>query len=44
VPEVVSKTVAAGGAVVEGPRKMGGGDFALIKDPAGATFAIYSAG
>lgn len=31
-----------GGAVLDGPRAMGGGTFAVIRDPAGAIFAVYS--
>jgi uncharacterized protein len=32
----------AGGSVVDGPRKMGGQDFCVIKDPAGAVLALVS--
>ncbi len=31
-----------GGKVVAGPRMMGGGRFAVIQDPAGATCALYA--
>ena len=31
-----------GGEVLDGPRKMGGSDFCVIKDPAGAVLALVS--
>jgi len=31
-----------GGTVLDGPRSMGGGTFAVIRDPAGAIFAVFS--
>lgn len=37
------KAVALGGRIVDGPRKMGGGDFAVVQDPAGAVVALYCA-
>jgi predicted enzyme related to lactoylglutathione lyase len=46
VPDVAAaarKCVELGGKLVNGPRKMGGGDFALIQDPAGAVCALYCA-
>jgi|SRR5690606_4109995 len=33
---------AKGGKVIDGPRKMGGKDFAVLQDPAGAVLAIIS--
>jgi predicted enzyme related to lactoylglutathione lyase len=44
VPDVaaaVKKCLELGGKVVTGPRKSGGGDFAVIQDPAGAVCALY---
>ena len=44
VPDVAvaaQKCVELGGRIVTGPRKMGGGDFAVIQDPAGAVCALY---
>jgi predicted enzyme related to lactoylglutathione lyase len=44
VPDVsaaANKCVECGGKVIDGPRKMGGGDFAVIQDPAGAVCALY---
>lgn len=35
------KCVELGGKVLNGPRKMGGGDFCVIQDPAGAVCALY---
>lgn len=32
-----------GGVVVAGPRDLGGGRFAVIRDPAGAVAALYQA-
>jgi predicted enzyme related to lactoylglutathione lyase len=46
VPDVAAaarKCLELGGKVVTGPRKMGGGDFAVIQDPAGAVCALYCA-
>jgi predicted enzyme related to lactoylglutathione lyase len=37
------KCVELGGKVLNGPRKMGGGDFCVIQDPAGAVCALYRA-
>lgn len=33
-----------GGLVLSGPRSAGGGKFAIIQDPAGATCGLYQAG
>ena len=33
-----------GGRVLDGPRTVGGGRFAVIRDPAGAVAALYQAG
>jgi predicted enzyme related to lactoylglutathione lyase len=38
------KCVELGGKVLDGPRKMGAGDFAVIQDPAGAVCALFHAG
>lgn len=40
----VSACLSRGGAVVSGPRSVGGGQFAVIRDPAGAVFAVYQPG
>jgi len=37
----VSRCEAAGGEVVAGPGRAGGGRYCVIRDPAGAVFAIY---
>jgi len=34
--------VGSGGRIVEGPRKMGGQDFCVLQDPAGAYLALVS--
>lgn len=36
-----ARCVELGGEVVTGPRKMGGGRFCVIRDPAGAVAALY---
>jgi len=36
------KAAELGGAVIDGPRDVGGGRFAVIRDPAGAVCAVYS--
>lgn len=36
--------IANGGAVLSGPRAMGGGRFAVIQDPAGAVIALWQHG
>jgi len=38
----VAKTLELGGKLVSGPRKLGEADFAVVQDPAGAVFALYS--
>ena len=38
------RCVELGGAVLDGPRAMGGGRFAVIRDPAGAVAALYRPG
>ena len=42
VPVAAQRAVALGGKILDGPRKMGGGDFCLIQDPAGAVAALFS--
>jgi predicted enzyme related to lactoylglutathione lyase len=37
----VAQVKAHGGELLDGPRKMGEDHYALIKDPAGAVFALY---
>ena len=37
----VLKCLDLGGEVVTGPRTMGGGQFAVIRDPAGAVLALF---
>lgn len=37
------KVVELGGEIMDGPRKMGGGRFCVIRDPAGAVCALISA-
>lgn len=47
VPDVAAaaeRCVALGGEVVTGPRMMGSGGFAVIRDPAGAVIGLFSAG
>ena len=39
-----AKAVELGGAVLDGPREMGYGRFAVIRDPAGAVCALYKDG
>jgi hypothetical protein len=41
VDAAAAKAVELGGAVVHGPRLLGGGRFAVIRDPAGAVCALY---
>ncbi len=36
------KAVALGGAIIDGPRQLGSGQFCVIRDPAGAMFALIS--
>jgi predicted enzyme related to lactoylglutathione lyase len=40
VAECARRATEAGGAVVDGPRKMGGSMFAVIRDPAGAVIGV----
>lgn len=37
----VARCVELGGAVIEGPRTAGSGRFCVLRDPAGAPFALY---
>ena len=39
-----ARCVKLGGSVVDGPRTMGGGRFAVVRDPAGAVCALWNAG
>src|SRR5687768_13574363 len=39
-----AKAVELGGAVLDGPREMGYGRFAVIRDPAGAVCALFKEG
>jgi predicted enzyme related to lactoylglutathione lyase len=43
VPASLEKVLALGGSVIDGPRKLGGRDFACIRDPAGAYLALIEA-
>lgn len=40
----VSAATDAGGTVVAGPQRDGGSGYAVLRDPAGATFAVFQAG
>lgn len=40
----VSAATGAGGAVVAGPQRDGASGYAVLRDPAGATFAVFQAG
>jgi hypothetical protein len=42
VPESAQRVVDLGGKIVDGPRDMGGMEFCLIQDPAGAVAALIS--
>lgn len=42
VDESARRAAEQGGAVIDGPRDMGGGRFAVIRDPAGAVCALYA--
>jgi predicted enzyme related to lactoylglutathione lyase len=45
VPDVdaaAAECSALGGAVISGPRSMGGGRFCVIRDPAGAVCALFA--
>lgn len=37
-----AKAKELGGTVLDGPRGIGGGRFAVVKDPAGAVFALWT--
>lgn len=41
VEQSAAKCVELGGEVLIGPKEMGGGQFAVIKDPAGAVCALW---
>lgn len=43
VDESAKACTARGGKVLEGPRRMGSNNFAVIEDPAGAVMALVSA-
>jgi len=43
VDESANACTANGGAVIVGPKPMGDGRFAVIRDPSGATAALYQA-
>ena len=40
----VAACLSRGGSVVSGPRSLGSAEFAVIRDPAGAVFAVYQPG
>ncbi len=42
VDAAAAECVALGGAIVAGPRPMGGGRFCVIRDPAGAVCALFA--
>ncbi len=42
VYECAERCKASGGEVVNGPRKMGGHDFCVLRDPAGAYIAVIA--
>ncbi len=42
VAESANRCVELGGEILDGPRKMGYGDFCVIRDPAGAVCALYA--
>lgn len=41
IAAAVAKVESLGGEVLDGPRKLGGAQFACVKDPAGAAIALY---
>ena len=41
IEESIAQATAAGGEVLRAPKSMGGGTFAVLKDPAGACFALW---
>ena len=42
VQAAANRCTASGGKVIEGPRKMGGSDFCIIRNPAGAILALIT--
>lgn len=42
VADSASRCAKMGGKVLEGPKRMGGSDFCVIQDPAGAVMALVS--
>ncbi|NVB39303.1 VOC family protein [Pseudenhygromyxa sp. WMMC2535] len=40
----LAKVSAGGGEIIDGPRSAGDGRMAVVRDPAGATFALHQAG
>ena len=42
VADSIEQCIKLGGEVIEGPRKLSGSDFCIIKDPAGAVLALMS--
>ncbi|HRK05216.1 MAG TPA: VOC family protein [Chlorobiota bacterium] len=42
VDAAANAALAAGGKVIDGPRRMGSGQFAVIEDPQGAKFAVFA--
>ena len=42
VNAAANRCVELGGRIVDGPREMGGVDFCLLEDPAGAVLAVVS--
>ena len=42
VRAAAAECVALGGSIVAGPREMGGGNFCVIRDPAGAVCALFT--
>jgi len=43
VDAAAARAAELGGEIIDGPRDMGGGRFAAVRDPASAVFALYSA-
>ena len=39
----VKETLESGGTLIDGPKPMGGGKVAFVRDPAGAAFGLYEA-
>ncbi len=42
VHAAAAECTALGGSIVSGPREMGGGNFCVIRDPAGAVCALFT--